>query len=427
MLGVNLLSIIVLQAVIFDMLEIMPAIVEKYPEKAMHAISISMGINSIICIFAGVYIASSLVRLQQTYLWQFNKQYRNNLLICLLIAATLVGLVQFYSLFAAGWSWYVALVTPICIVILSTHLLASPHFLMKAVFPACPFIIFQLKDYVFNHDVLLLLLITITFLSLYVLQNDRVIKKSNFHYLTGDFKQIMNNPTLRYVNNKIADLFTKLNIRIKPRDLTIAIIHPINRYGIPAFWMTILMLTMIYITDNSKLSIADFGTAILAAMLMGVTSQIQLLSKQLKSTAHLFSDHRYNQLKISILNTVDHQVLLQATLYLVIVNAISFLILDSNVPELFIRSAITVTLVALAFLPAMLRLNWFQVNFRLLFIMISYAATCFVFARWHFYHPWQELLSVPVFLALSILITIRLFSIYLWKRQSVEIFMKTYN
>jgi len=389
--------------------------------------TLSITLNSIISFFVAIYISGGFVRLQQSYLWRSHPKYRMNLIVSLILAATIVGIFQSYSLFVAGWSWYMSLLAPICIILLSSHALAGGHLVMKIILPISPYIIFQLKTFSVSYDFILLLLLTITLISVYLLQGYKVHNNKKYHFLTGDFKQIMNNPTLKNMNNNAADLFSKFGVELKPNDLTTAIIHPIGRFGIPAWWTTILMLILSYIIDQEKLSIAVFGTLILAVMLMGVSAQIQLLSQKTKPAIHVFAKNQHSQLKRSILKVVDRQVLLQTSLYLIIVNIVSFLVLDTNAPELFNRAAITVCLVAIAFLPVMQRLNWFKVNVKLLFIMLSYATICFVFVRWHFYHLWQELLSLPVFLTLFSLVAIRLFSTYLWKRQSIEIFMRAYG
>lgn len=124
---------------------------------------------------------------------------------------------------------------------------------------------------------------------------------------------------------------------------------------------------------------------------------------------------------------LDKHVIIQAVLTLSSLILIG-LFVDGFVKTLIlIKLGISVMIIARAFAPLMLCLDWFNINLKLIFVVGSYTLTSIIFCGWLLRNNMTEMYGLIVLGGLSLLALLRAGSTYLWKRQPIEQFMRVYG
>jgi len=154
---------------------------------------------------------------------------------------------------------------------------------------------------------------------------------------------------------------------------------------------------------------------------------LSLLARQSKPFSHLFANNQHRLFRKKILTMNDKHVAIHASLTIITFILVSLVLDDFANITLLTRMGLTISLIAMAFTPIMMTLSWFNLNAKLLLVLGSYAYIGFIFCKWQFQHTLQDLISFPVLIALLSLLAIRIVLTYLWKRQSIEIFMRAYG
>jgi len=404
--------------------------VDLATEEIEHHQRHSLLLITMLSIFIGLYLGNGFLRLQKSPLWLIHPGYRLNLILSLICAAFIYGAVQFTAMFYAGWGWPISLLAPGCITLLSAQFIIGNNLLLKYIFPATPFILFQLTNYEINYNLILLLLIIVTSLAIYLnASNKQKLESWASGLMSGNLQQQLKAANILSWNNKFADLYQKIHAPVGKSDLSIALIQPANRFGLSSLLIGIFCLVSLYFidSDSGKLEIETFATMILGSGLMGGFIELKLLARQTKPVAHLFGQSQHAIFKKKILTCIDKHISIQAALFIIFILLISLLVDGFVKPLLMLKMGFSIAIIGLAFLPMMLCLNWFNINFKLILVMLIYAAIAFWFCGWIYQHSLMDLLSLPALLAITGLVLIRLVSSYLWKRQSVEQFMRVYG
>jgi len=383
---------------------------------------------SMLSMFVGLYLGSGFLRLQQSHLWYTLKKYRKTLIISLICAAFIYGSLQFFALLHSGWSLQVSFLAPVCITILSTQLIIGNNSVMKFFFPATPFILYQLTNYNVNFDLLLLVLILFTLLALYLnlstLPNRKNVALGLF---SGNIKQQMQSLNSQKLNNLNERLIDALKLPRRPKALSILLLQPANRSGIINTCIIFLVLSVLYLINPDKLDVATFAIILIGSVILNSYMDIQLLSAQSKPIAHLYSRNKHFQFKQKVISMLDRHIIFQASLIIFTLLLLNLFLGDFVKPMILLKLGVTIAAVAVVFAPLMLCLNWFTVNLKLIVSVLAYVATSVLFCGWQFQHSFSELIGFPIIVGIVLLSLIRTLSMSLWKRQSIEQFMRTFG
>ena len=214
---------------------------------------------------------------------------------------------------------------------------------------------------------------------------------------------------------------------VKSQDFSIALLQPASRYGVGPTLITLLCPIFIYSIDNSKLVVEVFATMVLGSMVMIQCMDLSLLAKQSKPFFHLFSKEQPVLFKKKVLTMIDKHVAIHASLTIFALLLVNVILDDFADNLLLIKMGLTISIVAMSFIPVMITLAWFKINLRLFLVLGAYAVIGIIFCRWQFQHTLGDLLAPIPFISLLSLFAIRVFSTYFWKRQSIEIFMRAYG
>ena len=388
----------------------------------------SLIIISMASVFVGLYIGGGFLRLRQSHLWFTHKHYRMNLIYSLISGALIYGVIQFFALYHAGWSLAVCLIAPACITILTAQLIIASNTVMKFIFPAMPFILLQLTSYEISINSILLLLLVFTGLALYLnANNSSKSLNDNLGLMSGNIRQQLKAPSMQKLNKLSINIMRIFKVKPRKGDLSEALLQPSNRYGISSVLIALTCLVFIFLIDSKKLEIEVFGVMILGSMMLNQFMDVQLLSRQPKPFAHLFSGKNHALFKRNTLSMLDKHVTIQAILTILSLLLIG-LFVESFVKSLIlIKLGITIILIARAFAPLMLCLNWFNINIKLIFVVGLYALTSIIFCRWLLLNNINEMYGLVVLGGLTLLVLLRAGSVYFWKRQPIEKFMQVYG
>jgi hypothetical protein len=379
--------------------------------------------------FMGIYLGTGLLRLQQSHLWQLHERYRLTLITSFVSGAFLYGLIQLYPMLYAGWAWYIAALAPPCITLLAAQLVVGNHIVMKIIFPASPFILFQLTHYDATDEIILILLIAITLLALVInSKNRRVANAATLGLVNGSMQNQIKNIYTQKLNSIVADIYHNIISTSSSKSFNTALVPPISRYGfIPVVTILVCIILMHFVDGDNKVDNAAFAVMMMGSMIMGSFIELKQNARQTKPIVHLYSQDHHSTYKSTILKIVDRHVTTQTILLIVAMLLVNIFIQDFVSPLLMIKMGFTVTLVAGAFLPLMLCLNWFKLNFKLIATLLLYFSIGVVTLQWQYKHELIDLLSLEALIGLIMIISIRLSSTYLWRRQAVEQFMRVYG
>lgn len=394
---------------------------------------------SMLSIFIGLYLGSGFIRLQQSHLWKTHQHYRINLISSLIIAAMLYGSIQLVALLKAHWPLSVALIVPTCVTLLTAQMMIARHWIMKIIFPASPFILFQFVDYQTYLALTLLALLLITFIALYLTAtNYNKPKSPALGLMSGNIKAQMKSPSVQKLNHFSISIFKWLG-KIKPnkmssnkvssnKDFSIALLQPSNRYGIFSSLIAICTLLLLSGVGNTdKLQVEVFTAMILGSMILSQFMDLQLLAKQSKPFSHLYSSRKHESFKQHVVKMVQKHTFFQGFNTLIALLILSFFLNDFAEPLLLIKMGFSIILVASSFIPLMLCLDWFKVNVKLIIVVLIYTAVGFVFCGWQYEHQLIDLISLEGLLLMAALALIRWLSIRHWNKQPLEVFMRTYG
>jgi len=383
---------------------------------------------AMLSVFVGIYLGGGFLRLRQSCLWRFDTVYRSNLIKSLICAALAYGLIQYFPLVYVGWSWYLSILAPACVTLLSAQILIANHWAMKLILPAVPFILFQLTKYEIDSDMILLLLITSTFFALFLNSvNRNRVDDATAGLLSGNVKRQMSSMGMQTLNKISIGILSTFKIGTKPKDFSIALLQPASRYGFGSTVITVLCPILIFSINSSKLSVEVFATMVLGSMMLVQFMDLSLLAPQTKPVSHLFSSNEHYLFKREILSMIHKHTAIHASLTVFTLVFLSLVIDGFSDIGLLIRMGVTILIVAITFSPIMMTLSWFKINIKLFAVLGTYALVGFIFCRWQFQHDLTDMLSFQVLGAVLILLVIRFVSVYLWKRQTVEEFMKVHG
>ena len=166
---------------------------------------------------------------------------------------------------------------------------------------------------------------------------------------------------------------------------------------------------------------------ILGSMMLNQFIDIQMLSRQPKPFAHLFSKDHHALFKHKTLLMLDKHVIIQAGLTILSLLLISFFVNGLLESLVLIKLGLAIMIIARAFAPLMLCLDWFNVNLKLIFVVAAYALTGITFCGWLLENDLSQTYGLKALGGLALLILIRIGSTYLWKRQPIEQFMRVYG
>ncbi len=421
--GAIILILAVLNALIF-------LVHEEPAESFEKSLRFSVFVNSVISVFVGIYLGGGVIKLKQTPMWTIYSHYKKNLLSSFFIAALLIGTIQSISLLYSGWDIATAILGPTAIIILTAQILTGKNIIMMLLFPAAPFILFQLTHYQVSNFHILVLLVSFASLAIFTMDSNRklVWSPASIFNFSQNVKLQFNNPLLNRTNNWCVDFLQKF-INTSPKGkIAVALIHPSTRYGISLLVSSLLIFFFMQLDDKNGLSpLIIFSAYIIAFLPITLLMEVQALSKQTKSFVHVLSSDQHGYFKILIAKMVDQRMIILTSLFTLFVIILASLFQQTDEIFLVIRFSITITLIFMAMQPLMLCLDWFNIGFKLLLAMSIYALSVFLLCRWHFQHELSELLSLEVLAVAILLISIRLISIRYWKRQPMEIFMRTFG
>ncbi len=422
------LNMIILMTVILNGIVIYKSM---FAEGTQQILMMSGTTSYILSAFWAVHLASGLLRLKRSHLWCIHSGYRYTLIRSFLLATTVIGIIQFTPMVLAGWPWYVALLAPICSTILTAQVIMGKNILMKTVLCAAPILIFLLSKWHISQEILLLLAIIVTLLALISMATDLTYLTTNnsvMFDLVGGRKQRLNNRATKKANNFTVRLITNFVPTVQAKNLAVALFHPVSRYNL-AHIPFIITLAIIgsFFQGTEENPIVMFGVMMLTTMLLQVFIDIQALARQTANISHLFVADRQSIFKQKIVTMVDKHIIFSALFFISMMLFSSLFVNFLFDLELFIRTIITVALIAAALQPAFLCLDWYKVKVSLLIMMTLYGLLIFVLNRWHMQHEFIDLLSTEVLAASLILIVIRLSASRFWKRQPLEKFMRVYG
>ena len=397
-------------------------------------IDFALRLISMLSIFIGLYLGSGFLRLQQSHLWKTHQYYRINLINSLIIASLLYGSIQLIALLKAQWPLSVALIVPTCVTLLTTQIMIARHWIMKIIFPASPFILFQFVDYQTNLGLILTALLLITFAALYLTAtNYNKPKSTALGLLSGNIKDQLTSPSMQKLNHLATFIFQWLK-KIKPnryasnKDFSIALLQPSNRYGIFSTIVAICTLLLLSsVGDTGKLQVEVFTAMILGSMVLSQFMDLQLLAKQSKPFSHLYSNKQHESFKRHVVKMVEKHTFFQGFNTLIALLILSLFMNDFAEPLLLIKMGLSIILVASSFIPFMLCLDWFKVNIKLIVAVLIYSALGIVFCGWQYEHEFIDLISLEGALLITALALIRWLSIHYWNKQPLEVFMRTYG
>jgi len=392
------------------------------------SIAFQLLLIEMLSLFVGIYLGSGFLRLQQSLLWFTLKKYRITIVISLICAACLYGIIQFFALLHIGWSLQVSLLVPACITILHAQLVIVRNIIMKFFLPSTPFFLYQLSNFNVNIDLLLFVLVLITSAALYFNASTKSNKANvALALFSGNTKQQMMNPSSQKLNNITEKLVEVLKLKTKPKSLAMLLLQPTNRSGIVNTTIICLVLIVFYFINNGKLDISAFAIMMMGSTTLSVYMDIQLLSAQSKPIAHLYSKHKHYQFKQKIISMLDKHLVFQASLVIITLLSLNLFLNNFVEPIILLKLGITLILITMVFAPLMLCLNWFKINIKLIISILAYGVTGVLFCRWQFQHDLSELIGLPIIVGIVLLALVRTLSMSIWKRQSIEQFMRTYG
>lgn len=383
---------------------------------------------SMLSIFVGLYLGSGFLRLKQSYLWQSLLTYRVNLVVSFIVGAAIYGLVQLIAMRYAGWSWAISLFVPWCVTLLAAQLVIGNNLVMKCILPASPFIIFQLTR--FNVDMHLLLIVLILFASLAIylnFNNKKALNDSTLGLMSGNLEQQMKSYGIQRLNNLIGDLFLKLGFKNRSKDLSVALMQPNNRYGVSTLIIANAILLVFYFMGQMKIEIEGLAALMLVSILIGIFIELKMLARQCKPFAHIYSGENFIHFKTQVLFMLQKHLLVQASLLVATTLFLNLFLSDFVEPLTLIKYVFAVAVVAIVFLPAMLCLNWFTINFKLLGVVIAYVALAVISCGWFYNFESSNIFIVQLTLTAIALITVRYLAKRWWNSYPMEQFMRVYG
>ena len=383
---------------------------------------------SMLSIFIGLYLGSGFLRLRQSHLWFTHNHYRMNLIYSLVSAALIYGVIQFLTLYHIGWSIAVAAIAPVCVTLLTAQLVIARNLIMKFIFPALPFILYQLNSYDISINILLILLLALTILAIYLNSNNNSKPQNDYlGLMSGNIRQQMKAPSMQRLNRFSMLIMQTFRVKSNKADFSEALLQPSNRYGISSVFLASFFFIVIYLIGDKKLGINVFGIMILGSMMLNQFIDIQMLSRQPKPFAHLFSKDHHALFKHKTLLMLDKHVIIQAGLTILSLLLISFFVNGLLESLVLIKLGLAIMIIARAFAPLMLCLDWFNVNLKLIIVVAAYVLTGITFCGWLLENDLSQTYGLKALGGLALLILIRIGSTYLWKRQPIEQFMRVYG
>jgi hypothetical protein len=245
--------------------------------------------------------------------------------------------------------------------------------------------------------------------------------------MSGNLEQQMKSYGIQRLNNLIGDLFLKLVFKNRSKDLSVALMQPNNRYGVSPLIIANAILLVFYFMGQMKIEIEGLAALMLVSILIGIFIELKMLARQCKPFAHIYSGENFIHFKTQVLFMLQKHLLVQASLLVATTLFLNLFLSDFVEPLTLIKYVFAVAVVAIVFLPAMLCLNWFTINFKLLGVVIAYVALAVISCGWFYNFESSNIFIVQLTLTAIALITVRYLAKRWWNSYPMEQFMRVYG